>query len=173
MTEPSPAEPEHIAAPEDARPKFHDHISTRRERALLAIGAFVVTVGLARAVTGVLHAKGAGENGGLVIAGVHLHHFVFGIAILLATSFSWLLLGGIDDQHPRWFRITAITFGVGAGLLLDEFALWLNLEDVYWQQKGRQSIEVICVFAGVLALGLLVRPYGGAVRQARSKRRKG
>jgi hypothetical protein len=153
------------------RPRLHEHISSRRQRVLFAVAGFVVTIAISRAVTGLLHARGAGGSGGVVIAGVHVHHFVFGIVLLVATGFSWLLLGGIDDQARRWFRVTAITFGVGTGLVFDEFALWLNLQDVYWQQRGRQSIEAIAVVVAVLTLGLLVRPYGRAAWKARGDRR--
>src|SRR3954447_9320570 len=123
---PTSPDPDELPA-RPARPRLHEHLSSRRERGLFALGGFVVTIGVSRLITGVLHAKGAGGSGGVEVAGVHIHHFVFGIAILLATSFSWLLLGGIDDEQRRWFRITAVTFGVGTGLVLDEFALWLNL----------------------------------------------
>ena len=118
---------------------MREHVSSRRERVLLATAGFVLTIVMSRIVTGVLHAKGAGSDGGIIVGGVHLHHFVFGIAIVLGTSMSWLLLGGIDDQRLRWFRITAVAYGIGTGLILDEFALWLNLEDVYWQHRGRQT----------------------------------
>jgi hypothetical protein len=148
--------------PRQPRPAFREHVSSRRERVLLAGIGFVVTIAIARTATGVLHAKGAGADGGLVVAGVHLHHFVFGIAIVFATSLSWLLLGGIDDERHWWFRVTAIAYGVGTALVLDEYALWLNMKDVYWQQRGRQSIEAIGVFVAVLMLALLVRPYGSA-----------
>jgi len=149
---------------------MREHVSSRRERVLLATAGFVLTIVVSRIVTGVLHANGAGSDGGIIVGGVHLHHFVFGIAIVLGTSMSWLLLGGIDDQRLRWFRITAVAYGIGTGLILDEFALWLNLEDVYWQHRGRQSIEAIAAFAAVLLLALLVRPYGHAVWKSRRSR---
>jgi hypothetical protein len=154
------------------RPQLHEHLSSRRERVLFALAGFAATIAISRAVTGLLHARGAGGSGGIVVAGVHVHHFVFGIALLVGTGFSWLLLGGIDDQARRWFRITAVAFGVGTGLVFDEFALWLNLQDVYWQQRGRQSIEAIAVVVALLALGLLVRPFGRARWKARATRRK-
>ncbi len=167
----SPSPVGSAASSSGLRPKLRDHISGRRERVLLATAGLVVTITVSRTVTGVLHAKGAGSSGGIVVGDVHVHHFVFGIVIVLATSLSWLLLGGIDDQRLRWFRITAVTYGIGTGLILDEFALWLNLKDVYWQQQGRQSIEAIGGFIAVLLLALLVRPYGGAVWKARRSRR--
>lgn len=106
----------------------------------------------------------------MIIAGVHLHHFVFGIAIVLATSLTWLLLGGIDDRSKRWFRITAAAYGVGTGLILDEFALLLHLEDVYWQEQGRRSIEAVAAFIVVLGLAVLARPYGAAAWKRRRSR---
>jgi hypothetical protein len=153
------------------RTRLREHVSSRRDRVLFAIAGFVVTIAIARTATGILHAKGAGANGGMVIAGVHVHHFVFGIAILLMASFGWLMLAGIDDERRLWFRITAIAYGVGAGLLLDEFALWLNLQDVYWQHRGRQSIEAIGGFLAILLLAIFTRPYRQAVRKARRDRR--
>jgi hypothetical protein len=81
------------------------------------------------------------------------------------------MLAGIDDERRLWFRITAVAYGVGTGLLLDEFALWLNLQDVYWQQRGRQSIEAIGAFLAILLLAIFTRPYRQAVRKARRHRR--
>jgi hypothetical protein len=52
-------------------------------------------------------------------------------------------------------RITAVLYGVAAALILDEFALWLNLSDVYWQREGRESYEAMALFASLLAVGLL------------------
>ncbi len=65
-----------------------------------------------------------------------------------------------------WRELTAIAFGIGMGLTLDEFALWLNLEDVYWQQKGRQSIDAVVVAATLLAVTLIGLPFWIDVTQA-------
>jgi hypothetical protein len=171
MSAPPTDAPEREPTEQVGRPRLREHVSSRRDRVLFAIAGFVVTIAIARTATGILHAKGAGANGGMVIAGVHVHHFVFGIAILLVASFGWLLLAGIDDERRTWFRITAVAYGVGTALLLDEFALWLNLKDVYWQQRGRQSIEAIGVFLAILLLAIFTRPYRQAARKARHHRR--
>lgn len=80
----------------------------------------------------------------------------------------------LRDRHPPRSRETGSRQGgdgVGTGLILDEFSLWLNLADVYWQRRGRESVEAIVVFAAVLLSCLLVRPYGSAVwRHRRSGR---
>ena len=59
-----------------------------------------------------------------------------------------------------WFAsLTAIAFGVGAALTLDEYALWLNLRDVYWQSQGRESLEALAIFGGLLAAGWIGWPF--------------
>jgi lysylphosphatidylglycerol synthetase-like protein (DUF2156 family) len=64
-------------------------------------------------------------------------------------------LGLALDMGSPWLELTAIVFGIGMGLTLDEFALWLNLEDVYWSSKGRQSIDAVVITASLLAISLL------------------
>ena len=51
-------------------------------------------------------------------------------------------------------RLTALLYGVGAALTLDEFALWLNLQDVYWEREGRKSVDVVLLFGGLLSVGI-------------------
>ena len=85
--------------------------------------------------------------------GVHLHHLVFGIVLLLVCGF----LGFALAPESPWEEILAAAFGVGAGLTLDEFALWVHLEDVYWAQEGRASLDAVVVatlLGGLIVLGL-------------------
>jgi hypothetical protein len=84
-------------------------------------------------------------------SGTHVHHLVWGILLLLAMGY----LGIATDLGSPWLELVAIAFGIGMGLTLDEFALWLNLEDVYWQQKGRQSIDAVIVTTSLLLVALL------------------
>jgi hypothetical protein len=89
--------------------------------------------------------------------GLHIHHMVFGIVLMMATGF---LTFAVDLREP-WWHIAAILFGVGAGLTMDEFALWLNLQDVYWSPRGRASMDAVVIatlFAGLVVLG--TRPFG-------------
>jgi hypothetical protein len=85
--------------------------------------------------------------------GLHVHHLVFGIVLLLATGFALAL------QPPSpWLEILAAGFGIGAGLTLDEYALWLHLEDVYWAEEGRRSVDAVVIAAvlgGLLLMGFL------------------
>jgi hypothetical protein len=83
--------------------------------------------------------------------GTHIHHMVWGIVALLVTGFCSLAL----DPGSPWRELLAVLFGIGAGLTLDEFALWVNLEDVYWAPKGRESIDAVIVAAVLVGLVLL------------------
>jgi hypothetical protein len=143
---------------------LHHHLSPRRERAMFATLGFFVGLAITRGVTTWLHYHGAGANGGIIIRGVHIHHEVFGIVGLLLVSYTWLLLFAFESQpRRRWFRLTALAYGVFAALILDEFALWLNLRDVYWQRQGRESVEAIAIFGGLLLWAVLIWPFAVAV----------
>ena len=95
--------------------------------------------------------------GSVEAGGVHIHHLVWGISLLLLSGFSAF----VSDLDSPWWQITAIGFGIGAGLTLDEFALWLYLKDVYWAEQGRDSIDAVIVatlIAGLVVVG--VQPFG-------------
>ena len=87
------------------------------------------------------------------MGGRHIHHLVIGIAILLLVGYGWLAeVGtGSDDSSIFLSRLMSILYGAGAALTLDEFALWLNLRDVYWSREGRASIDAIILFGALLA----------------------
>jgi hypothetical protein len=82
--------------------------------------------------------------------GLHVHHLVFGIVMMLLGGFLLSLAPGTP-----WLEIFAGLFGIGAGLTLDEFALWLHLEDVYWSEEGRRSVDAVVIAALVAGLVLL------------------
>ncbi|HEX2015079.1 MAG TPA: hypothetical protein VGN69_00155 [Solirubrobacteraceae bacterium] len=152
---------------------LHHHLSPRRERAMFAALGFIVALGLTRGITTFLHYRGAGANGGIVIGGVHVHHMAFGIIGLLLIGYMWLLLYGAEHQAGRRaFRITGFAYGAAAALILDEFALWLNLRDVYWEKQGRESVEALAFFAGLLLSALLIAPFLRAAWQHLSHRRR-
>src|SRR4051812_26867790 len=77
--------------------------------------------------------------GSVTTGDLHIHHLVFGIIIMIVSGF---LNFAVDPVSP-WQEILAILFGVGAGLTLDEFALFLHLEDVYWAEQGRRSVDAV------------------------------
>ncbi len=90
---------------------------------------------------------GSIETGG----GLHVHHLVFGIVLLLLAGF----LGFALQPDGALLSVLAVAFGIGAGLTLDEYALWLYLEDVYWSEEGRRSVDAVIV-ATIIAGGIVV-----------------
>jgi hypothetical protein len=152
---------------------LHHHLGPRRERAMFAALGYAVGLGITRGITTFLHDKGAGPNGGIIIDGVHVHHLVFGIAGLLLIGYAWLLLFGFENQPKRrWFRLTALGYGIFSALVLDEFALWLNLRDVYWQKQGRESVDALELFAALLLWAVLIAPFAQAVWRHLAGRRQ-
>lgn len=139
--------------------RFHFK-SERRERLFLASLAFLFTFAIVRGITHLIRA-GIGPIHNLSAGGLHIHHLVWGILLLLAVGYAWLLqLGTGEGRVPTWFsRATAVAYGVGAALTLDEFALWLNLSDVYWERAGRASIDAVVIFASLLSVGFWGGPF--------------
>jgi hypothetical protein len=85
--------------------------------------------------------------------GLHLHHLVWGIVLILLSGF----LNFVLAPRSPGSEILAALFGIGAGLTLDEFALWVHLEDVYWSREGRSSIDAVVVatlLGGLIVLGI-------------------
>jgi len=88
--------------------------------------------------------------------------------ILLLVGYGWLAeLGtGADDSSILLSRLMSILYGIGAALTLDEFALWLNLKDVYWSPEGRASIDAIVLFGALLSASA----WGAPLFQSRGKK---
>ncbi len=144
----------------------HFHGGTRERLFLGAFGFFTAVV-VVRGITVAIHYN-FGPFHDVEMHGRHIHHLVWGILLLLLVGYAWL--AGIDrgdSNQARWAaRITSMVYGVGAALTLDEFALWLNLRDVYWQREGRESFEALALFAGLLGIGLFGRQFfAGVLRQ--------
>ena len=109
-----------------------------------------ITVTIRRRSEGREHAEGAGPVKDIYIGGVHIHHQVWGILLVLVSG----LLEIRFQPGPPGLQVLAVTFGAGAALALDEFALWLHLDDVYWTAEGRKSIDAVMI-ALVIGAGLL------------------
>jgi hypothetical protein len=128
----------------------------RRERLFLASVGFLVTFGIVRGITHLIRA-GVGPFHNVSTGGLHIHHLVWGILILILVGYVWLVEQGVGSN---WIAsVTAILFGVGTALTLDEFALWLNLQDVYWTGTGRESIDAVIIFISLLSVGIWGGPF--------------
>ncbi len=130
----------------------------RRERMLLSTVAFLGGFAGCRAVTHSIRA-GRGPFRNISPGGRHIHHMTFGILGLLVCGYLWANEIGMGEGSTEQAasRITSVLFGLGAALTLDEFALWLNLEDDYWSKQGRESIDAVVIFGTVLVIAQLGR----------------
>ncbi|MDL2079190.1 hypothetical protein QNN03_22385 [Streptomyces sp. GXMU-J15] len=116
---------------------------------LLALTAFVVTFLVTRLITRLIRA-GRGPFGNVSAGGVHIHHVVPGVILTVIGGFGAVA----SSRHGFGSAVFAVVFGIGAGLVLDEFALILHLADVYWTEEGRQSVEMVILTAALVGLVL-------------------
>jgi hypothetical protein len=138
----------------DLRSLYDKHFCDRRkERQLFSTGAFFVTFAAVRGITHAIRAE-RGPFKNITPGGRHIHHMTFGIIGLLTVGYLWLLEVGTNEQRLA-SQITSLAFGSGAALTLDEFALWLNLADDYWNKQGRESIDAVVLFGSLLTLSVL------------------
>jgi hypothetical protein len=122
---------------------------------LVVLVSFLIAFALTRGYTRRAREKGWGSGS---VAGVHLHHNIPGLILALVGGF----LAYTSFSDNRWVHLFgAIIFGVGAALVLDEFALIFHLKDVYWSEEGRSSIDATIMGAIACAALLVVSsPFG-------------
>jgi hypothetical protein len=129
-----------------------------RQWLFLVLLGLVLSFGFIRLSTRLMRSPRVQWWPGSVVSegGVHVHHLVFGIVLMIAAgtiSFAGFAVSPI-------YEICAFLFGIGIGLTIDEFALWLYLEDVYWAKEGRSSVDAAVIATALLGLVLLgVRPF--------------
>jgi hypothetical protein len=126
---------------------YQQHVDYRRQAALWMWVTFIVTFIFLRLLTFGIRYHLLPVKNVVTSSGLHIHHFVWGIVILLIVGFLGITLWS-ERLHP-WL---GAVFGIGAALVLDEYALWLNLKDVYWLPAGRSSIDIAILVAALLGL---------------------
>jgi hypothetical protein len=125
--------------------------------AFLVLASFVISFLLIRTSARLTRSVSWWPGGMETESGVHVHHLVWGICLMMLCGF----LGFAVPLQAPWWHIVAILFGVGAGFTMDEFALWVRLDDVYWSQEGRVSFDAVVVavaFAALIVVG--TTPFG-------------
>jgi hypothetical protein len=138
---------------DDITRAYDHHIQAPgKELHFLILIAFVLSFGFIRTSAHMIRAQVSWWPGNVETkSGTHVHHLVWGILLLLSMGY----VGIATEIGTPGLELVAVAFGIGMGLTMDEFALWLNLEDVYWQEKGRQSIDAVVVTTGLLIIALL------------------
>lgn len=175
---PEPADPVGDQHPSDTEEPASGRTLLRRLRAvygtqvgpverslLVSWAAFGVTFGLTRALTYWLHAGHGPPGGGIVIRGRHFHHYNIGIAMIAGVGA--VAVRGVEAQrHP----LTAAIYGSGSALIVDELALLIDLQDVYWASEGRESVDAAIGAIAVGGIYLAAAPFwhGAAHEVART-----
>lgn len=126
---------------------YQQHVDYRREAALRMWVAFIGTFLLLRLLTYGIRYHFLPFQNVVTPGGLHIHHFVWGIFLVLIVGFL-----GITINSPRLHVWLAPLFGIGAALIIDEFALWLNLRDVYWAREGRSSVDLAIIVGASFGL---------------------
>jgi hypothetical protein len=127
-------------------------VDTGRLPEFLLFVSFLLSFGFIRTSAHMIRAEVSWWPGNVEVGGTHIHHLVWGILLMTITGYAAIAF----DPGSPWEEIIAVLFGIGMGLTYDEFALWLNLKDVYWSDKGRRSIDAVMVAAaigGILLIG--------------------
>jgi hypothetical protein len=140
---------------------YFEHLGeTRRERLFIASFSFLAAFIIVRIITHAIR-HGIGPFHNVSHGDLHIHHMVWGILLLLGVGYGWLLQVGTGMTGTSRIAgiVLSILYGVGAALTLDEFALWLNLKDVYWERQGRESVDAVLLFGGLLTSGIYGHPF--------------
>lgn len=154
---------------------LHERIPDRpRRRLFLASLSFFVTfLGVRAIVLLILYHRG--PFGWVELGGLHVHHLVWGIFLLLVSGFALVAEFGEEATPMSLFvgRLIAILYGMGAALTLDEFEFWLNIGDSPWTFHSRVSLDAVTIFGMLLAVGAWGAPlWTRRPRKARPRPRK-
>jgi hypothetical protein len=144
----------------DVRTVFREELDPRQRSALLSWLAFTTTFGAVRGITYSIK-EGKGPFGNLSVGGAHLHHYMWGIGML--SGVGAIAVHGEDARrrHPA----VALAYGTGLALIVDEFALLLDLKDVYWAKQGRISVDLGVGASSVAGTYLAALPLLRALRR--------
>ncbi len=146
----------------DVRRVYRDELDSGQRAALLSWLAFTATFGAVRGITYSIK-EGWGPFRNLTVGGAHLHHYMWGIGLLSGV-------GGIavhGEEARRRHPVMAVSYGVGLALIVDEFALLLDLKDVYWAQQGRISVDLGIGVSSVTGTYFAALPLLRALRRGR------
>jgi hypothetical protein len=136
---------EQMATPGEVHRAYSEELGERERSALWSWLGFTVTFATVRTITyGIRDNIGPFHN--LSVGGIHLHHYMWGIGMVSAVG----AVAVTGEEKTRRHPAAAATYGSGLALIVDEFALLLDLRDVYWARQGRISVDL---GIGLVAVG--------------------
>lgn len=143
---------------------YREELEPRKRSVLWSWLGFSATFATVRALTYSIRA-GRGPFRNLSVGGEHLHHYMWGIGMVSTVG----AIAVYGREHHRLHPATGVTYGAGLALIVDEFALLLDLKDVYWARQGRISVDLGVGLAALGGLALSASPV--LARLARDRRR--
>ncbi len=144
------------------REEWLRRLTSGERSAVLAWASFTVTFAGLRALTHWIHAGHGPEGGGMSLGGRHFHHYNLGISLLATVGAVGLRGSEEQRRHP----VAAVAFGAANAMICDELALLLDLEDVYWEAQGRESVDVAIGFIAAGGTVLAGIPFWPHARRA-------
>jgi hypothetical protein len=140
-----------VRTPSEVQTAYREELGPRERSALWAWVGFTATFVTVRGITYSIHA-GDGPFRNLNIGGEHLHHYMWGIGMVSGVG----AVAVAGSERARRHPLIGLTYGAGIALIVDEFALLLDLKDVYWAKQGRLSVDI----------GIALTALGGTVLSA-------
>jgi hypothetical protein len=138
---------------EELRAGYHEDLSPGERAALASWLGFTATFTAVRVITYSIH-EGKGPFRNLSVGGAHIHHYLWGIAMLAGVG----AVAVRGDDRIRRHPVVAGTYGSALALIVDEFALLLDLRDVYWAKQGRVSVDLGVGAVAVGGIGFAALP---------------
>ncbi len=151
----------------DIRDAFGSELDTGQQSALISWLAFTGTFSGVRGITHAIR-SGKGPFKNLSVGGEHLHHYMWGIGMLAGVG----AIAVKGDEELRRHPATALVYGTGLALIVDEFALLLDLKDVYWAKQGRISVDLGVAGIAVTGTYFAALPLVRALRRRRADSRQ-
>jgi hypothetical protein len=159
---------EKVSVVTEFRDAYRSELDAGQQSALISWLAFTTTFSAVRGVTHAIKA-GKGPFRNLSVGGEHLHHYMWGIGMV--SGVGAVAVRGTEGlrRHP----VTALSYGAGLALIVDEFALLLDLKDVYWAKQGRVSVDLAIVASSLAATYFAALPVLRKVAHHRREARQG
>lgn len=151
------------ATPQEVRTTFNEELSRAERSTLVAWLGFTATFAAVRTLTYNIRA-GRGPFHNLSLGGAHLHHYMWGIGLVSGVGAIALSGGEPQRNHPA----LGLVYGSGLALIVDEFALLLDLKDVYWERQGRVSVDIAVGLISVTGTALASVPLWARLHRVRS-----
>jgi hypothetical protein len=155
---------EKVSVITEFRDAYRSELDATQQSALISWLAFTTTFSAVRGVTHAIKA-GKGPFRNLSVGGEHLHHYMWGIGMV--SGVGAVAVRGTEElrRHP----VTALSYGTGLALIVDEFALLLDLKDVYWAKQGRVSVDLAIIASSAAATYFAALP---VLRKVAHRRRE-